>query len=317
MVRTSRVLSVAVVSVALVALSACGSSGGDKKESSEETTTTAASSSKGTTNSSVAETNRTIGKTGWYKGFAITVDTAKLAAPSFSSAALELGVTYENLTTETANAPRPTNIVQGGVSLQDETLDNPSIPGAGKAKGTIKTSVKPDSAKTPDAILDGITIVYGEASDNQTIIPLDTKAAVQTVEPKKLDPLTGKLQQKQIVIDLVKGSTGASYTSGEKGKGVLGVQVKISCTPDCQASGYNVDRSEFSVKTPDGQSLTADQSSPFCCEALYPGNVFEGPKDVLNFKVPLPVKGAYTMTYNHSSLTSSGVAPPSATINVP
>jgi hypothetical protein len=146
------------------------------------------------------------------------------------------------------------------------------------------------------------------------VIPLDAKAAVQSVEPKQL-AVTGELKQKQIVIDLVKGATEPSYTSGDKGKGLLSVQLKLSCTSDCQASGYAVQRSSFSVKTPDGQSVTAADSSPFCCEALYPGNVFEGPKETVQFKVPLPVQGAYTVSFADSGLVSQGNPGSSTVVN--
>src|SRR5688572_9016236 len=119
MVRSIRVLSVTVVAVALLALTACGNGDDEPTEASSEETTTTAKSSNGTTATTAEPTVRTIGKTGWHEGFAITVDTAKLEAPSFSSAGLELAVTYENLTTETARVPQATNIVQDGLSINE------------------------------------------------------------------------------------------------------------------------------------------------------------------------------------------------------
>ena len=61
--------------------------------------------------------------------------------------------------------------------------------------------------------------------------------------------------------------------------------------------------------------VTAADSSPFCCEALYPGNVFEGPKETVQFKVPLPVQGAYTVSFADSGLVSQGNPGSSTVIN--
>src|SRR5262245_55219698 len=113
MVRRTRMLAVVVVAVAMLG-AACGGGGDRKEESSSDESTTTTAAKAATATSTGQPTVRTLGKTGWYKGFAITVDTATLAPPRFQSADLELAVTYENLTTETANVPRATNIVQDG-----------------------------------------------------------------------------------------------------------------------------------------------------------------------------------------------------------
>ena len=173
--------------------------------------------------------------------------------------------------------------------------------------------------------------MYGEVSDNQTTIPLDAKAAVQSVEPKSL-AVTGQLKQKQILIDLVKGSTTPSYVAGEKGKGILAVQVKISCTPTILVDGkpsslfsgpsrnqvlQQLPASAFErvevMTNPSAAYRHAADSSPLCCEALYPGNVFEGPKETVQFKVPLPIQGAYAVTFADQGLVNQG-SPGSSTV---
>ena len=315
MAKRGPFLSVVVVATALVALAACGGSGG-KKSASKETTTTAAAATnnnaaEGTT--AAAGTTRTVGKKGSFNGFGITVDTVKTIPGFGTNVGLEVDLTYENLGTDATSAPRTGHLLLEGAILQAQ-VDDVQIPGGGKAQGTMKTDVDLGN-KTADAVLDRITLVYGEATDNQTIIPFDTKAQVQSVEPQTI-AVSGQLKQKQILIDLVKGSTTPSYASGDKGKGLLAVQFKLSCTPDCQASGYAVERAAFSVKTPDGQSLAAADSSPFCCEALYPGNTFEGPKEVVQFKLPLPIKGTYTLTFADNALVTQGNPGSSAPITV-
>lgn len=248
-----------------------------------------------------------LGKTGWYDGFAITLDDLT-AEPSGFGASILINLTVQNLRDETGSLGD--GIVESDGAAASAFWDLPDVPGEGKAKGTIRTDVDGELENEADlqALLGTMAVVFGEARDNQTRIPLEAKGKVESVEPKEL-ALTGTLQQGQLIVDVLDGDLQPSYASGEKGKAELSVRVKISCAADCQAQGWNVDSSMFSVKAPDGTSAVADSRSRYCCDAIYPGTVSDNADNVLTFVVPLPGTGAYTLTYDNPSVTSQGTAP--------
>ena len=190
-------------------------------------------------------------------------------------------------------------------------FDTPGIPGGGKAKGSVVLTVVPDKPKdtlTFDQAIDKVNLVYGDAADNQTSIPLAKSAEVASIEPKDL-PAAGTLSQGQITIDVVSGTLVPSYESGEKGKSLLNLRVKLTCAAGCQAQGYNTGVEEFSVTGPDGTSVIADSRSEYCCDALYPETVSDSERNIVTFVVPSPGTGAYTLTYKNPSLTTAGTAP--------
>lgn len=315
---------------ALVGLAACGGGSDDAEETAESIVARAAktaqsasdsaaddtvdgSARSGSATTDVAEPIKVqLGKTGWHDGFAVTVE-GLTAEPGFVGASLTIDVTYQNLGDETAQPS------QGVVEVDGESLsafwDTPQVPGLGKAKGTIQADVEGEIASQADLekVLGSAAVVFGEARDNQTRIPLDKAGKVDSVEPKKLT-VTGTLTHGQLVVDVLDGTLQPSYESGEKGKAELSLHIKISCTPDCQASGYNVDRSMFSVKGPDGTSAVADSRSRYCCDAIYPGDVSDNADNVLTFVVPSPGTGAYTLTFENPSASSTGIAAPTLAI---
>lgn len=328
--RSTRAMAVAVGVVAMLGLAACGSSSSkgaaaektsESVKSSESSDSTGAKSSgssksggsSGTT-AKPAPIEYTLGKTGWYDGFAVTLDKMTAQAGDFHTE-LVIDATLENLGDE------PSRLVEGDIVVDGESLlaqwDTPNIPGKGKAKGTITVELENTVGKT-DAPLDKAAIdkklatanvVFGNAADNQTKIPLSAAGKVESLQPKDLT-VTGKLTQGQLIIEVLSGHLQPSYESGEKGKAELDLRFKISCAADCQSSGYNTDASQFSVKGPDGTSVVADSRSAYCCDAIYPGTVSDNAKNNhLVFVVPTPGTGAYTLTYNNSSLTSNGTPP--------
>ena len=148
-------------------------------------------------------------------------------------------------------------------------------------------------------------LTYGTPEDNQTIIPLAADAEVTSDQPITLDA-AGTLQQDQIIVEMKGGTLAPSYESGEKGKALLTVQIAISCDSECRDSGYNLNRPEFSVTGPDGQSVVADDRSGYCCTALYPGTTDDNANNTLVFVVPMPGTGDYTLTYENPGLTAEG-----------
>ncbi len=285
-----------------------------KEAPADETTTSA----KGDASEPI---ERTLDKTGWWGGFAITIDTAQIEGDDFGGITVTLATTYENLGDETAQPPTQVSLVYEGESVS-LTSDAPSIPGKGTAEGEMTASIhvpEVEDGEDPvplEDILDGSVVTWGESNDNQTLIPLSEDGEVESVQPAEF-PVTGQLVQSEIIIDLLAGHVAPSYQSGEKGKAILTIDFKLSCAATCIASGYNVSRDEFSVTTPDGQSVVADQSvSSYCCTALYPGTVVEPPETVVGFKVPMPTAGNYVLTYANVS-QAQGAPAPTAPLTVP
>ncbi len=261
----------------------------------------------GATSSAVAvpPVTRDVGKTGWYDGFAITVDTIT-AEPGYGSQVdLTATMTYRNLRTESDSPARGSIEVDGLVV--DGYFDSPSIPGGAKARGSVTYTVVPDAPMTPAEAIDRTELVWGDAADNQTMIPLAVGADVTSVEPRTLT-LSGTLQQGQIIVEVVSGALAPSYRSGEKGKSLLDVRVKLTCAPDCSAAGWNTGVEQFSITGPDGNSVVADSRSEYCCDALYPTTVSDSERNIVTFVVASPGTGTYTLTYDNKNLSSTGTA---------
>ncbi|WP_157970800.1 hypothetical protein [Nakamurella deserti] len=253
-----------------------------------------------------APVTRSIDRTGWYDGFAVTVDEATAEPGYGTSVDVTVGLTYDNLGIEDDSPPRG-DVEVDGLAVE-AFFDAPDIPGGGKARGTATFTVTPDEAVTPAEAIDLVSLVYGDAGDNRTVLPLADSAEVDSIEPLDI-PVTGNLTQGQIVVDVVEASLAPSYESGEKGKALLDVRVKLTCAPDCNASGWNTGYEQFSVTAPDGSSVVADQRSDYCCDALYPGTVSDSERNVLTFVVPLPGTGEYTLTYDNGDITAEGTPP--------
>lgn len=265
------------------------------------------------TTEAAAPVTREIDKTGWYDGFAITVGEVTAESSYGTSIDVTAKLTYENLGIEN-NSPSDGSVEVDGLVV-DGFFDSPTIPGGAKGAGTVTFNVLPETPLTPAEAIDAVTLVWGDTSDNQTLIPFAEGVDVKSQEPQTL-ALTGTLTQGQIIVDVVSGSFAPSYESGEKGKAVLDVRIKLTCAPDCNAAGWNTGYEQFSVTGPDGNAVVADQRSEYCCDALYPETVSDNERNILTFIVPLPGTGSYTLTYDNPNITSTGVAPGTFTFTV-
>jgi hypothetical protein len=309
MIRTGGALRVLAVSVTVAALaSACGG-GGIKKLTVQQPPSSTAGATPTATPMPVV---RTVGKTGWYRGFAVTVDTATLTAQQFGGGEdLSLAVTYQNLGTEVAQ-PDGKCFLQVGDTAVTPQFDSPQIPGLGKAAGTVTASLSAPTGATPaagapdlDAVLDTVVLTYGQAADNQTMIPLSASGEVKSFEPKTQAVKT-RVTQGQVLLDISSVTLAPSYVAGEKDKFVVGERVKISCVATCIGSGHSVDRTDFSVLAPDGTSVVADARSPYCCDAIYPGTVSDTDKNIVDFVVAAPGTGKYTLSFKNEKSKTPG-----------
>lgn len=282
---------------------------------SSDSNVVARSASAGTAETAASETTvvagslvRDVGKTGWWDGFAITADRATLTPDGL----LTVDLTYQNLTDQNAT-PSSSGYLEVDGAVVSASFDFPTVPGEGTASGKLEATLS--EGGDPEKLLDSAMLVYGEASDNQTKIPLNASGDVASTEPKTLD-VSGQLVQDQIVIDVISGTFTPSYQSGEKDKMLLALKVKISCGPECSKYGYNTNVNEFSIKTPDGNSVVADSRSPYCCDALYPQGVSDNADNIVVFVVPAPGTGKYTLTYDNLKLTEAGSRPATMTFTV-
>ncbi|WP_330178842.1 hypothetical protein OHB26_20200 [Nocardia sp. NBC_01503] len=239
-------------------------------------------------------TVRSIGKTGWYEGFDITVDKATVIPDEFGGAKVRIDITYKNTTTDNKTLSTVPTLLVGGQIDGGAGFDNPEVPGKGSAAGNVTTSVQ----KLSDAqhLLDTLTVVYGTAAENQTIIPLKADGKVESVAPKALT-ISGTLVQDQTTIQITGGTLTPSYTKGEHGKMDLALHVKIIGGSGIPDGGANIFYEYFSVKTPDGQSLPADDRGPIN-ELLERNQTIDNAKDFAIFVVPSPGSGTYVLTYD-------------------
>ncbi|MGY4102857.1 hypothetical protein ACW2Q0_25345 [Nocardia sp. R16R-3T] len=248
-------------------------------------------------------TVRTIGKTGWYEGFDITVDKATVVPDEYGGAKVLIDITYKNTTPDNKTISNNTYLQVDKEVDAGASFDSPTVPGKGSATGKVTTSVK--TLHDAEHLLDTISVIYGQASDNQTKIPLKTSAQVEGVAPKTLN-VTGKLVQDQTTIEITGGTLTPSYTKSERDKMDLSLHLEIIGGPGIPAGGLNVFYDYFTVKTPDGQTIPADIRGPIN-ELLNTNETIDNAKNYVVFVVPSPATGSYVVTYDAKK--GAGTAP--------
>lgn len=287
-------------------LAACGG-GADSGSTSAISTPTPTSSQSASASSSPASVERTVGKTGWYAGFETTLDTVS-GTPAEGGINVTLDLTFRNLGGTSASPCLCGYLLSGGQVTELSSFAPPTVAGQGTASAQATaflptagssspggTASPSDPAAEVNAVLDQTELVYGQTQDNQTRIPFAADGQVATFQP--IDTaLQGRLG-KVVVVQPVKANVQPSYQSGEKGLYVIAVQFKASCTKGCAASGYNIDRSSFRLTPPTGPALRVADTSPWCCAAMYPGTVEQGPDTVVNFQVQGEPSGMYRFTF--------------------
>ncbi|CAM4510484.1 hypothetical protein NONI108955_38795 [Nocardia ninae] len=300
--------TVALIGATALVLTACNDKAGTATPTSAVASSAAATSV--VTNGqpggkSGQSTVRAVGKTGWFDGFAITVDTATLVPDEYGGAKVLIDITYKNTTLDNKTMGNNTSLlvddeVDGGASW-----DNPTVPGGGSATGKVTTPV--ESAKDAEHLLDTMTVVYGQASDNQTKIPLSAAGKVESVQPKTL-PITGTLVQGHTTIEVTAGKLDPSYAKNERGKNELALHIKITGGQGVPAGGANIFTEYFSLKTPDGKTVVADDRSPIN-ELLDAGKTIDNPKNYVVFVLPTPTTGDYVLSYNSQKEEGAATAP--------
>ncbi|WP_054813454.1 hypothetical protein [Nocardia arizonensis] len=303
--RAARVAAIALASASLLLISACQ----DDDTGVPSTTSVVAapqgnapggaSGGEGTGRSVI----RTVGKTGWYEGFDITVDKATVVPDEYGGGKILIDITYKN-TTGASLMPSNNSHLEVGKEVDGGAgFDSPTVPGKSSATGKVTTSVQ--SLKDADHLLDTMTVVYGETSDNQTRIPLAAAARVESVQPRSL-PINGTLTQDQTTVRITAGSLNPSYTKNERGKDELKLHVAFVGGSGVPDGGTNIYYQYFSVRTPDGQTLVADFRGTIN-ELLHKNETIDKADNFVVFVVPSPTKGTYVVSYD--STNGAGNAP--------
>ncbi len=294
-----------LVGVAAVLVTACG--GGDVGQA---TTSPAIAAPLGTGRPSGTETGaagqatvRTVGKTGWYEGFEITVEKATVVPDEYGGGSVRIDITYENTTTDNKTLSIVPTLQIGKEIDAGAGFDNPAVPGKGAATGSVTTSVS--KLGDPEHLLDTMTVVYGTAADNQTKIPLQAAAKVESVAPKTFT-VAGTLVQDQTTVQITGGTLAPSYTKNENGKMDLAMRIELVGGSGIADGGTNVYYDYFTIKTPDGQNLPADIRGPIN-ELINRNETIDNAKNYVVFVVPSPGTGAYTVTYDAKK--GEGAAP--------
>ncbi|MGW4354645.1 hypothetical protein ACWELJ_21450 [Nocardia sp. NPDC004582] len=248
-------------------------------------------------------TVRTIGKTGWYEGFEITVDKATVTPDESGGAKVHVDITYKNTTDANKAISVVPTVEVGGAIDAAAGWNSPEVPGKGSATGDVTISVKKlDSA---EHLLDTITVVYGTTAENQTKFPLKADAKAESVAPRPLN-ITGKLVQDQTTVEITGGTLTPSYTKNERGKLELALHVKLTGGSGIPEGGLNVFSEYFSLKTAAGQTVQDDSLRGFIDELLAHNQTIDKPNLFAVFVVPAPATGQYTLSYD----ATKGTKPP-------
>lgn len=326
---TSKAICIAAASVSVVALVAgCAHRGPATTASSASSATaaassgTAAASPSATSSSEVTTADRVINKTGWYDGFAITVEkvtateqdsssspstsssgslteTATITGPSIK---LDIDLTYQDMVNashvpgqDKNGDPDPdrTGYLEVNGAVVKLTFDSPEVAPGAKAPGSATASIKvPRNMTSLDSVLDSVTLVYGQTDANQTKIPFAKGAAVSSLEPRGIP--VGQIFGTSPSIELKNAYLWPSYQKGEKDRYELWVEISAQCTPGgsfCQDGGF-IARGSLSLTSPTGKTVVADARSDWDDELLRLGDNVD---KWAVFVIDAPAKGDYTL----------------------
>ncbi|MEU4343964.1 hypothetical protein AB0H00_22295 [Nocardia sp. NPDC023852] len=273
-------LSAAVIATSAMTLMACNSIGGTSGPTTDAAVTTSVDSQPGGTNAQ--STVRTVGKTGWYGGLDITVNKATVVPSQAGGGQLLIDITYQNTTSEVRRLSENTYLQIGEEIDASAVFDTPTVSGNDSAAVKITTTVA--STKDLDRLLDTVTVVYGQASDNQTKIPIAAAAQVESIQPQALN-ITGTLVQNQTTIEITGGKLSPSYKRNQRNKMDIELRLEIS------GESY-ISNDYFTVRTPSGQIVVADVRVPDDESVVVLATAV--------FVVPNPTTGPYVLTYDSS-----------------
>jgi hypothetical protein len=307
----------AVFAAAALVTAGCSPKGGTPPPPTSTTASaqesSATSSTATSTAKSAAPVERSIGKTGWYDGFAITVDkvtatenptdqksptatTATTVPVSGDVTKLDIDLTLKNTLGKAKDGSvdqAHTGYLEVNGTVVKLDFDNPEVVGNATATGTATATFKtPKNTTDLDAVLDKVTLVFGQADANQTRIPFSKSEKVVSLEPRGIP--VGQIFGAAPSIEVKNAYLWPSYQKDEKDRFELWVEVNLTCNSDCP--GRPVNHGYFKLTSPTGKVVTADDRSPWCCDLLGASNNIQGAW--LVFVLDAPAQGDYTFTFD-------------------
>jgi hypothetical protein len=283
---------VAFVAALSLAVAACGG-GGDDDVSTESTSGVGESTTTATTAPEVLE--REVGKTVWWTGFEITVESLQAEPQLGGGANLTIDTTWKNLGDEEAAPPVP-SLDNDGEAISPSS-DAGLASGQAQVQGTLTAYVQSEETDLA-ALVDGLELVWGGSGDNQSIVPLDEATEPTTFEPQQVDSFSGTLTTPTVVLEFSEGRYEWSYASGGEGQFVLMAHMKVSCGTPCPDEGTAMSLADITLTVPgEDTPLSPSEESGFCCEAVYPGTVSDDPSNTVAFRIEGEPSGSYELTY--------------------
>jgi hypothetical protein len=263
-------------------------------------------SSPPSTVASAAPVERTLNKTGWADGFAITADRVT-ATPQDGSVELAIALSYENMVAATHTPTDNAHLEVDGTAV-DLAFDSPNVAGKLKGKGTATATVPSSTAGADTAkLLDNTVLVYGGADDNQMRIPFAAGADVDSIQPRGIT--VGQVfTDDKASVELSQAYLWPSYKTGEKDEYELWVQVDANCQPGC--FGWKIHPNDFFVTSPTGKAAPADTRSPFTDPGPFDDNNLDKSHNIqgqwLVFVIDAPATGDYTFALKYKLDPSYG-----------
>ncbi|WP_241031995.1 hypothetical protein [Rhodococcus pseudokoreensis] len=255
-----------------------------------------ASAAEPTAEGSQSAFEREIDKIGWHDGFEITVDKVT-AKPDDATTTLDFDLNYKNLV-GVSHTPTDKAYLEVDGAVVKLSFDSPEIAGGGQASGTATASLKTSSdAPDVDDVVDSVVLVYGQADQNQTRIPLAEHDSVESIEPRGIP--AGMTFGTDMEITLDEAFLWPSYQTGEKDKHEVWVKIHAHCGR-CSTGGFSdVNPGDFELTGPDGQSSRGDKRGGFISENVSSINKIEG--EWIVFVMDEPTPGAYTFLWENSN----------------
>jgi hypothetical protein len=292
----ARKLFVLIAAVGLLGLAACGGGGDDD---AKVKATTPATAGKSTTTTAPKVVQKSIDANVWWQTFEIHIGKVKAEPQAGGGVNLTIEANWKNLSDQPQNPIQPA-LDRGGEVLSI-TANVPQVAGKAAVDSPLTGYVAPkdpNKPETPADVIDALKLTWGQAGDNQSIVPLDG-SDVTTFEPKEVSGLTGKITTPTVVVAVDQGQVHWSYNTGQKGKFVIVSHISITCGNPCPASGTSMSLTDFTLTAP-GESTPispSDDDSDFCCEAVYPGTSSDDPRNTVAFLVDDEPSGSYTLTF--------------------
>nr|WP_192817835.1 hypothetical protein [Rhodococcus sp. JVH1] len=255
-----------------------------------------ASAAEPTSEGSRSAVEREIDKIGWHDGFEITVDEVTVNSDD-ASTTLDFDLNYKNLV-GVSHTPTDKAYLEVDGAVVKLSFDSPEIAGGGEASGTATASIMaPSETLDGDDVVDSVVLVYGQADENQTRIPLAEHDSVESIEPRGLP--VGMTFGTDMEITLDEAFLWPSYQPGEKDKHEVWVKINANCGR-CSTGGFSdVNPGDFELTGPDGQSARGDKRGGFISENVSSINKIEG--EWIVFVMDEPVPGAYTFLWENSN----------------